>query len=270
MKKVIFVLFTILILIGCEKGKEVEPNIEKITVTLNSSSIEIYNGAKVIFSAVTSEPVKEMSFYFNGELLKTQIQEPYRIEFTPENINAGSYTVKCIATSNKNNPFSDEIVVNVKLRLGDEFGGGKIFKLNSDGKSGLIASTKDLEYDSNTGFFWGEQKLMNTSKSDGKSNTSKMASIALSSNYAGYHFKDGYVYNGYNDWYIPAIDELTLLKENKEYVGGFSNKTNWEGNYWSSSEISQTNAEALHFNALMGNSYNKQDYSLKIRPIRKF
>jgi hypothetical protein len=40
------------------------------------------------------------------------------------------------------------------------------------------------------------------------------------------------VLNGYKDWFLPSIDELHKLHQNKTVIGGFANVT-----YWSSSEF---------------------------------
>ena len=47
------------------------------------------------------------------------------------------------------------------------------------------------------------------------------------------------VLGGYSDWYLPSIDELSKLYDNKSSIGGFTGDY-----YWSSSE--QVNAEATN------------------------
>jgi hypothetical protein len=39
-------------------------------------------------------------------------------------------------------------------------------------------------------------------------------------------------YGGYSDWFLPAIDQLNVLYENKVAIGGF----NYSSPYWSSTE----------------------------------
>lgn len=160
------------------------------------------------------------------------------------------------------------------LRLGDEYQGGKIFYLDESGTSGLIASTEDLSYDEGFGiqygFIWGSDGIIGTNDNNGYENTKKMANIANSEGHAAYAFKNGYSYNGYNDWYIPSYNELELLKENKSYVGNFQNSTvSWSNYYWSSSESDANNALCLNFFALSGN-YAEKYLMRKVRPIRKF
>ena len=48
------------------------------------------------------------------------------------------------------------------------------------------------------------------------------------------------VLNGYNDWYLPSRDELDLLYQNKDAIGGFY--TGWWVYYWSSSESDASRA----------------------------
>ncbi len=71
---------------------------------------------------------------------------------------------------------------------------------------------------------------------------------------------------GYDDWYLPAKDELQLLYDNKDMIGGF----NTTQTYWSSTEysISTEAARALDFNNNNMNElvkYNKYN----VRCVRK-
>lgn len=103
----------------------------------------------------------------------------------------------------------------------------------------------------------------------GLENTNKMAEASTNKGHAGYVFKNGYKLNGYNDWYIPAKEELLSLKENMDYVGGFSRDEWGEVKYWSSTELSEDEAFGLNFIALSGTSCDKLTVK-RIRPIRKF
>jgi hypothetical protein len=46
------------------------------------------------------------------------------------------------------------------------------------------------------------------------------------------------VYGGYDDWYLPSRDELTILYQNRIAIGGFRTSTFGGGfeYYWSSTE----------------------------------
>lgn len=48
---------------------------------------------------------------------------------------------------------------------------------------------------------------------------------------------DAYTLNGFDDWFLPSIDELELIIQQKDVIGGFS-----DGHYWSSSEINDRDA----------------------------
>ena len=255
---------------SCSKETTPEEPAEIINVSISANIDTIFNGQEVIFSALIDNEIKEATFYFNGQNIGSKIYPPYEVKFTPSDVEPGEHEVKCIVKSLKDNEFENSLAISLVLRLGDDFKGGKIFYLDDFGVHGLIAAKNDLEVNGRNGFFWGNTGLIGTDKTNGQENTAKMIEVSPNDTYAAFHFKNGLIINGFNDWYIPSINELKLLKENKYLVGGFSNASNWEANYWSSSELTDTNAEALHFNVLMGNSYHKQMYALKIRPIRKF
>lgn len=271
MKHFFLSLLGLLLFFSCSKSNEDGPNDVKVTVSTSENTI--YNGIETTFSANVSQDVSEVVFYFDGQNIGSDITAPYTLQYTPKDITPGTHKVTCVAKLGNNN-YSGETTVTMVLRLGDEYQGGKIFYLEASGEHGLIGSTSDLSYSGEFGeeirFSWGAETLLGTTKNNGKENTALMAANAPSSGYAGYHFKNGgYTKNGYSDWYIPSIDELEILKENKAYVGGFSNATDWQAMYWSSSESSETKAYILNFNALMGNTNDKVKVFL-IRPIRKF
>lgn len=157
----------------------------------------------------------------------------------------------------------------IVFKLGQSYQGGKIFYIDNSGQHGLIAATQDMQGGSDNLFRWGQYDLLNTDYDNGQGNTIKMSSKAPSDDYSGFRFKNGYYYEGYSDWYIPAWNELNLLKENKDYVGGFATGNKWT-KYWSSSEQSEKYALALDFTAMNGNPYDKSNYSFRIRIIRKF
>lgn len=272
-------LFTILALVGlvvafsgCSKDDS-SAIAETINVSVSYTPTELFNGTEATFGATVNNEIKEATFYLDGKSIGSVISEPYCIKYKLKDIEPGNHKVSCSVKSTKGNEFIGETSFLLKLRLGDEYQGGRIFKLNKDGKSGLIGSTEDLAYNGEQGtevrFYWGIDGIIGTTHNDGKTNTALMAEKATSPSFAAYHFKNGYSHNGFTDWYIPSIDELEILKDNKSYVGNFSNETNWNAMYWSSSEQSESMAFILNFNALMGNT-NKKGRVFKIRPIRQF
>lgn len=70
------------------------------------------------------------------------------------------------------------------------------------------------------------------------------------------------------DWFLPSLDELALLYEQRDVVGGFF--TGVSDAYWSSSISSPTsNAWAINFGD--GNAYAGPKTTLaRVRPVREF
>lgn len=276
MRKVLLICTAISLFISSCTDKDDNSDNDKIEVSVSSSQQLVYNGNTVTFSAqVIGDDTKEATFFFDGKNIGSLIQKPYSLNYFLKDIEPGSHKITCVVRSMKDKTFSGGISISSKLRLGDEYQGGKIYKLNSDGQSGLICSLKDLEntYASIVNrerVAWAKSnKLLGTSLDNGKENTLLMALNSTNTDEAGYYFRNGYSYDGYNDWYIPSFEELKLLKANKDYVGNFSTLTDWNGIYWSSSELGETRAYMLNFNVLM--LENREKYSLfKIRPIRQF
>ena len=74
----------------------------------------------------------------------------------------------------------------------------------------------------------------------------------------------------YEDWYLPSIDELNLMDLNVGVRSSLSNIANFStGVYWSSSEVSSTNAISQHLNGGMQRSQSKSTLN-SVRAIRAF
>ncbi len=72
------------------------------------------------------------------------------------------------------------------------------------------------------------------------------------------------VLNGYNDWYLPSLDELNKLYLNRAAIGGFASAY-----YWSSSESGNDAAGAQSFASGAQNSLYKTTTTY-VRAVRAF
>ncbi len=122
------------------------------------------------------------------------------------------------------------------IEIGDIYEGGIVFQINEDG-TGLVADLQDLGV-----LIW------NDAMSGAADATSQ----------------------GYEDWYLPSIEELELMFNTignggpEGNIGGF--ETTW---YWSSSEYNNNVAWRVDFNNGTTYTYNK-NYSIRVRVIRSF
>lgn len=100
---------------------------------------------------------------------------------------------------------------------------------------GLIATTADIS----TGIVWGNSGLVTGTTGStlglGGSNTNTIVSYIGTGNYAARICFD-LVQGGYSDWFLPTINELQKLYDNKTLIGGFTN------NYYWTSKIYDANA----------------------------
>ena len=143
--------------------------------------------------------------------------------------------------------------------IGMTYGGGIIFYIDSTGQHGLIAATEDQE--SNV---WGcyPYTIGNTHWEIGTGLQNTLHICWCMPPHAAW---DCYVLvlNGYNDWFLPSMDELYQMYLQKELIGNF------DGWYWSSTEGGDEWAYGIHF------SYGTPDGTGKytnqhVRAIRAF
>ena len=126
---------------------------------------------------------------------------------------------------------------NLLLQIGDQYAGGMVFQINEDG-TGLVADVFN-----NLG-----QETWDFSMNATESSTSE----------------------GYEDWYLPSLEELELMYNtigkggSEGNIGGFP-----DNQYWSSSEIGNSNAWTVHFSNGTTNGPNKGNVA-RIIGVRAF
>ena len=139
---------------------------------------------------------------------------------------------------------------------------GSIIFYNDGAGNGLMAPTQDQS----SGVIWGckgNSIPAATSDDDGTMNTSAILS-ACSAQPIAASICDTLTINNFNDWYLPAINELKLLYQKKSQVGSFIAEY-----YWSSTEIDNNRAWTLSLYNGAQYSYDKIYYP-PVRCIRKF
>jgi len=117
--------------------------------------------------------------------------------------------------------------------------------------------------DAPTTYVWSTEQIITlaTSTSDGAGNTVTLAGLVGSYPAADYCDELG-VYN-YNDWYLPAKDELNVLYNNKVAIGGFIMSVA----YWSSTEGDNHTA----WNQFFGNGgqgAGNKSFTISVRCVR--
>ena len=163
--------------------------------------------------------------------------------------------------------------------IGEEFGGGVIFHLWKDPQGvehGLIVDKIDLsinqEWSNITNILIGPNAQIGW---DGLSNSTAIvaqnghsisaASLCLNS-----------TNGGQNDWYLPSIDELSLLWQSRFNVNksldniGSSTVLTYTANYWSSTEFANDAAWSFYFTNGTSDSSRAKFLTQYVRAVRAF
>lgn len=104
-----------------------------------------------------------------------------------------------------------------------------------------------------------------TAIGNGATNTNNIVTVQGVGNYAA-RLCDTLTLGGYTDWYLPSKDELNLIYQNRNSIGGFSTTAG----YWSSSEADVNDAWSQNFSNGTQISFNKNNTSNATRAVRSF
>jgi len=177
-----------------------------------------------------------------------------------------------------------------KIQIGSMFAGGIVFYIDKTGNHGLVCADKEFGE-----AVWGDKEkigafgngvadgsgMLNTKKivdqasweytendilSSSKIKVSTAARLCLESNY-----------NGYEDWYLPTLNELRLINETlyKRFIGNMK-QAGW---YWSSTEDESTGSAwqfgfkrkgKPHYCCTTFQGYNTKDQSCRVLAVRVF
>jgi hypothetical protein len=167
-----------------------------------------------------------------------------------------------------------------KVSIGDFIEGGVVFFVDDTGEHGLVCSVNNK----NTTTTWAKRKPVNrnermsenfhTSETifGGKSSKIKRNSRKNAKKWCDdLKIKiEGVVYK---DWYLPTIEELHLLHQQKDLINAVSLKNNGQefinSIYWSATEFDYTNAVVINFKDGKEGHYYK-NYLYNVRAIRAF
>jgi hypothetical protein len=121
--------------------------------------------------------------------------------------------------------------INLSPSIGDNYGGGVVFYIDSTGQNGLISATSDQS----EGAPWGCYGTMigtSIAIGSGQANTTSIFDKCPDVGIAARICND-LILNGYDDWFLPSFYELQDMYGKEDLIGGFSNSTD----YWSSYEF---------------------------------
>ena len=152
-----------------------------------------------------------------------------------------------------------------KYTIGQEFGGGIIFYVDKSGEHGLIAAKTDIDEMAK----WGktQHRVGASSYSDGAKNT-KIIVDDLGHGYAASKCASLSI-GGFDDWYLPAIEELYLLYRSSDHVPGLFRPG--KNDYCSSTEHTNRNdCLGIHFGRGGKQFYYNKREPYHVRAVRKF
>ena len=169
-----------------------------------------------------------------------------------------------------------------KHTQGEYYGGGTIFWVDSTARHGLIAAREDGDYHGIYEIPWGCYGQAITtgnraqSTDNGAANTLAIVNSCDMEQIAARYCHDFSVLEDghkWDDWYLPAIDELLKLYKNRDKLEGLGGDY-----YWSSTSYSAQAASVISFedgshhgaNRNIPNVPGPVAAGIRVRPIREF
>jgi uncharacterized protein len=156
--------------------------------------------------------------------------------------------------------------------------GGWIFYINPDYLSDGWRYLEAAPRDQSAGAKWGCFRTLipgaqGTAIGKGRQNTLDMGAACSIAGSAA-DLCASYSLNGFRDWFLPSIDELTQMYSNLQVTGvcNFNEGSVLDNrNYWSSSQVTTDMARHLDFadNGLRDH-FDDKDYPRRVRAIRAF
>jgi len=254
-----------------------------------------------LFSLVISEGLSNDDFssihWEEGAFLKVEVDEDLDGEYSVMGVSSFNAVPYALSA-----PTSDDILIRInelenkidslknRVKIGDYAHGGIVFYVDKTGEHGLVAAEFDIP--TPTGNIWelgcAEMETTNFATGheigDGYQNTMDIINNDCQqvNNYndiTGAQACIDFQSNGYTDWYIPSLDELTLIYMNlvqtintqnppDDYTLYNFDRTGW---YWSSTIKANSSSYGYMLVVTQGEFWHTWTSNpARIRPIRSF
>lgn len=182
-----------------------------------------------------------------------------------------TYYVRAYATNSAGTAYGSNVLL--VTGIGASYEGGIIAYLFQAGDPGFVAGqTHGLivtPNDISTGVEWGCTGTLISGASStpigtGNQNTIDIVSGCTTAGIAAKLCSDLSL-GGYNDWYLPNIYELGLVRTNKASIGVFASDY-----YWSSLQSDANSAHAANFGSGSASAIHNKSTSHYVRAVRVF
>lgn len=253
--KPFLLLCAISMLTACKKDKE-----EIVLPSLYTEEVQVLGNEHIYASAIVSDAgtgtVSARGFCWSvnpqptlsAGAVKNVGEGIGSFDMDIDNLQNGTvYYLRAFATNEAGTAYSNEIQFETENLKSIDYFGATIY----------VHPTDIQPY-----FVWGppDMWLGATSPGYGSGNTQIISSYETPS--AAKKCSELVAFN-HQDWYLPAIDELEAVYNERDYIGNFG-----EGVYWSSTEADTSNAKAVDFvtgELILMDKYSQQ----RCRCIRK-
>ena len=178
-----------------------------------------------------------------------------------------TYYVRAYSTNSAGTAYGNELIFTTPFGVGASFGGGIVAYVLQAGDPGYSASVQHglivAASDQSTGIQWGcyDTLLGVTSGAFGTGRANTKAIVQRCGAGTAAKLCDDLVLGGYNDWYLPSLDELGKLNN----VGNF-----YPDGHWTSTEFDRYSVWAgpdiTNWDWNMAYKY----LSFKVRAVRSF
>lgn len=189
---------------------------------------------------------------------------------TETGLTVGSVYTRYVWSYNSCSHSVPTVLTKMLTYIGASMGGGKVFYLDGTGQHGLIVAATEQS----TSATWGCSETVIgtlTAFGAGQTNTTAIVAGCSTAGIAARLCDDYSVEVGgvtYNDWFLPSIEELAVLYQNKAAVG-INPVSYWY--YWSSSEYFNNASYCLNFYNPNNSPTPEFKFSgLRVRAIRDF
>jgi hypothetical protein len=177
-----------------------------------------------------------------------------------------TYYVRAYVTNTIGTAYGNEVSFTTNLTtIGSNYAGGIVFYIDSTGQHGLVCAPSDQGW-----YQWGcygtDISGTSTAFGTGMANTLAIVNGCGQRPIAASACND-LVLNGYDDWYLPSVNELSLLYQNlrTQNLGNFS-----VSSYWSSSQNGTGYAWNVVFLDGLVLENDGKSANFRVRAIRSF